>query len=347
MKTEALLKDPVFQLNLLLWMAKDQPSNGYRVRPFFWQHGFRLVYIEQPFAFPVETVNAIDRSGLDASTKPEPDVILGRQKDAKALYFEAKAESFGPSSDNSRQARGHLLACGPSFGEVYAPLVHCLLCYVVPEGSRRPMGECLDALSTELRNKRLVPGPFSSHGLAVSATQINYSWDSAFKAHLGVAEDSVPVLDGISEDTDPAPLLLVFSDEDCANTDLRDFYRQALLHQTRANLLCRLHPLPLGTTYSTTPDDLLMETTDGVFQYLGRQRQGGLRRLVRDNFLKRIHAHWSSKQPGITMQGDRLTTTWSVPGEKEAFLDWLEDRRTRFEANRPSNEPPMLFDTQQ
>jgi hypothetical protein len=122
MKTEALLRDPVFQLNLLIWMAKEQPSSGYRVRPLFFENGFRLVYIEQPFAFPDATARAIQDSTLDIRGAPEPEVILGRDADKKALYFEAKANSFSPSSDNCGQARGHLLACGPAFAESLKPL---------------------------------------------------------------------------------------------------------------------------------------------------------------------------------------------------------------------------------
>ncbi len=49
MKAEKLIKDPVFHLNLLLWMSKEQPLDNYRVNPFFFQHGYRIIYIEKPF----------------------------------------------------------------------------------------------------------------------------------------------------------------------------------------------------------------------------------------------------------------------------------------------------------
>ena len=81
-------------------------------------------------------------SELDISIPPEPELILGRKSDNKALYFEAKANSFGIASTNSRQARAHLIASGPVFGEVLSPLNACLLCYVVPEGARVLMSQC-------------------------------------------------------------------------------------------------------------------------------------------------------------------------------------------------------------
>lgn len=343
MKTDALISDPIFQLNLLLWMAKEQPGNDYRVRPLFYDLKFEIIYIEQPFAFPEGTLQAITDSGLDISFSPEPELILGRKSDHKALYFEAKANSFGPDSSNCKQARAHLVASGPTFSEVLAPLKSCLLCYVVPQEACISMAACLSTLSKELKGKRLKPAPFSSHGLSFDGKQIIYSWDDAFKTHVGFIESQTPVLHDVSEDTDPSPLILVYSDEDCPNDDIRHFYRRALIDQARACLLCDLHANSVGVTYETTPDQLLAKTTDGIFQYLGRTRQKSLRRLFRENIFKKISASWKEKQPGIKLVGDQLTITWSVAGEKEDFLDWLEDRRVHFEVGKPEEDIPLLL----
>jgi len=346
MKTEALLRDPVFQLNLLLWMAKEQPSGDFRVRPLFYNWGFRIIYIEQPFAFPEDAARAMKDSALDISVAPEPELILGRtSSDNKALYFEAKANSFGISSRNCRQARAHLIASGPAFGEVLFPLNACLLCYVVPDSAREKMSECLTDLSDELRNKGLKPGPFSCHGLAVSESRIVYSWDSICKEHVGATEGAVPILNDVEEDTDPAPLVLVFSDEDCGNVEMRDFYRRAVIDQVRACLLSDLHSHALGEKYETSPDNLLAKTSDGVFQHLGGERQKGLRKLVRENIFKKIADYWKDKQSGVTLVGNQLVVTWSVIGERDNFLNWIEDRRMRFDVGKPPEEQPDLFDS--
>lgn len=142
MQINELLKDPVYQLNLLLWMAKDQPENEYRVFPLFHKLGFEIIYIENPFLFPDEIVIAIKNSDLEISNNPEPDLILGRDKDKKALYFEAKANNFEPVSSNAKQARAHLIAAGPVFSEVLRPYESCLLCYVLPEKASQLMPKC-------------------------------------------------------------------------------------------------------------------------------------------------------------------------------------------------------------
>jgi len=161
---------------------------------------------------------------------------------------------------------------------------------------------------------------------------------------VGATDDVVTVLDDVAEDTDPSPLLLVFSDEDCGNVEMRDFYRRAVLDQVRACLLCDLHSHALGGKYETSPDSLLVKTTDGIFQYLGRERQKRLRRLVRENIFKKIADYWKERQSGITLVGDQLVVTWRGAGEKDDFLNWIEDRRMRFDAGKPPVESLPLFE---
>ncbi|MDQ1351147.1 MAG: hypothetical protein QG657_1449 [Acidobacteriota bacterium] len=343
MKTQKLIKDPVFQLNLLLWMSKEQPPDNYRIRPVFFDLGYKIIYIEQPFAFPESTLNALADSHLDIIQKPEPEVIIGKTSEKKALYFEAKANAFDYGSSNSKQARAHLVACGPAFGEVYGPLNSCLLCYLVPGEGRDRMSGCLRNLTEELKKKGLQPGLFSSHGLALTDNKIIYSWDKSFKEHMGIDKDDAAIMSGLEEDTDPSPLVLLFSDEDCSNTENRDFYRRVVLDQVRACLLCDLHSLPLNKSYEATPSSLLLKTTDGVFQYLGRQRQKGLSQLIRAKIFDWIYSNWKVKQPGIELNGERITFTWNNMKEKEEFLDWLEGKRMKYDAGKSGEDQLMLF----
>ncbi|HEY6331515.1 MAG TPA: hypothetical protein VI756_19475, partial [Blastocatellia bacterium] len=345
MINEDLVRDPVFQLNVLLWMAKEQPADDYRIRPVFFQAGFRIIYIEQPFPLPQEISSAALGSGLSISAGPEPELILGRQHDGRALYFEAKADSFSSESSNARQARGHLLATGPAFAEVLAPLTSSLLCYVVPEDKRVMMRDCLATLAQELVGRGLEPGMVSCHGLLIDGGALRYVWDSAFENYLGTVEgNSVAILEDLEDDTDPSPLILLFSEEDCPNVAMRDFYRQAVIEQLRARLLCELHNIAADQEYKVTIDQLLSQTSDGVFQYLGRERQKRLRLLARQNLLKRIRDHARQKAWSIDLDGNELRIRWATPSEREDMLDWLEDRRVKFDTTRPPDRRMPLFD---
>jgi hypothetical protein len=353
MSAETLLRDPGFQLNLLLWMTREQPKNAYLVRPLFHELGFALVYIENPFPLPEETIRAVEASGLDICVSPEPDVLLGRETDKKGLYIEAKSDSFSPASSNARQARGHLLAAGPAFAEVMKPLVGCLLCYVVPDPDRPQMDTCLANLADGLRRSRLISGQHSVHGLRLNGTDVLYTWDARFSAHTGISGDSAVVLRNVTDDTDPSPLFLVFCDQDYPDTQRQDLNRRAFQNQVYAVLLCDLNLTPAGGLYARTIDDLLHKTTDGVFQYIGRERQKRMRRLIRENLFKRIFTWWHDKAPGLVrLDDDTLKIQFRDATQQATFLDWLEDyKRADFSTATPPPEEPLpllrMMETQQ
>jgi len=343
--SELLIRDPVFQLNLLLWMAKEQPPQGYVVRPVFFQSGFGFIYIENPFKFPQETLAAIENACQDISKEPEPELLLGRRADNAALYLEAKADSFSPASTNAKQARGHLLAVGPAFAEVMDPYQSCLLCYVVPEEKCQLMRECLTDLSTGLLKQGLQPGPHSSHGLAVQGQNLHYSWDDVFRQHVGVGTNSSVVMSGLKGDTDPSPLFIIYIEEDYADESRRDLLRRVMINQVHALLVSDLNLLPLGETYERSASSILLDMTDGVFQYLGRERQKGMRRLVTENVFRRITEFSKDRFPGlVSRQADSLRIRFTDQTLKESFLEWLEDfKRTAFRTDRPSANTQLAF----
>ena len=344
MKSEALIRDPVFQLNLLLWMVKEQPSTSYRVRPFFYENGFRLVYIEQPFAFPDGTARAIETSALNISKAPEPEMILRRDDDKKGLYFEAKATAFKAGDDYSKQARGHLLACGPAFAETLKPLEKALLCYVVPKNGCAQMAACLAALSTEFQSADLTAGTHSVHGLEVVAQDLVYSWDNTFKQYVGVAEDSLAVLHDLQDDNDPSPLLLVFSDQDCPTPERAGYYRKVLINQVVAKLISDLNLLPLEQPYSITARELLQQTTDNILDYLALDRQRNMIRIVRQNILGRIASFWRDAPfTPVRLEADRLQINFKDNLAKGELMDWFEDpKRTAFVDQLPPIDQPLL-----
>jgi hypothetical protein len=326
-------------------MAKEQPPQGYVVRPLFFENGFEVIYIEQPFPLPPATAVAIEKSGKEISMAPEPELLLGRLQDKKGLYFEAKANSFSPASNTSKQARGHLLAAGDAFAEAMAPLQVCLLCYLVPEDNRTLMIACLQALKSDLAGASLKCGAHSTHGLSIEDFALRYSWDQPFQQHVGVEGTSAIVLEGLTEDTDPSPLFLVYTDEDYPDDERRDILRRCLINQVHALLVCDLNALPVNTVYEGSATALLLEMTDGLYHYLGRKRQKAMRRLVAENIFRRIAEFCKDKFSGaVTVQGQELKIRFPDAVVKKDFLDWLEDfKRTAFPAKRPSEEA-TLFD---
>ena len=340
MKPDDWIRDAVFQKNLLLWMAKEQPPERFSVRPLFAERGYAIFYVEQPFPFPAETRNAIDavaeKKKIEISRNPKPELILRHTADRHALYFEAKANSFGSDRSEARQARGHLVATGPAFAEVFKPLERATLTYVLPESARDGMRGCLETLSAELGEAGLQVGIYSVAGLSVADGDLSYHMDEIGRRTLGLPDPEAVVMTGIADDTDPSPLLLVFSAQDCPDGERTGYYRRVLQNQAIVHLLCELHRASVATPFSLSTTEILEHTTQGVFEFVGREGQREMESLIRENIFRRILDYWKDRVPGLVrVDGKVLRMDFQSDSRKDLFLDWLESKKTGFDDAMP------------
>ena len=102
-----LLRDPIFQINLLLWSlmgAPHDPEFNIKLTPVLRNWGYTLYAIEKSVNPPrdFEFVDAISPliSNLDS---PIPDLWLKHEEDAVEPILELKSRGFSPSSDKSIQ----------------------------------------------------------------------------------------------------------------------------------------------------------------------------------------------------------------------------------------------------
>ena len=163
--------------------------------------------------------------------------------------------------------------------------------------------------------------------------------------HVAVDGDGAVVMHDLEEDTDPSPLLLVYSVEDYPDRGRQDLLRQSLIDQVHALLLSELHRLAPGAAYECSADSLLVETTGGVFGFVGRRGQKGMRKLVRLNILRRIQEYCQDRFEGIvTLTGGVLRVSFPDQDRKASFLDWFEDaKRTAFSVKKPPQKSLPLF----
>jgi len=350
MKLDALIRDPIFQLNLLLWMALDQPDQVARVKPLFYRWGYRFLMVEAPLPLPPSLVQVAEKSGLDISLAPEPEMVLGNPANHRALYLEAKKESFSAGSSTARQARGHLLAAGPAFRDIVSPYHGARLCYVLPEDRRSLMEACLAELKAELTAHALGAADTSLHGLAAGPQGVDYIWDDAFAAYVGADSRREQVLPTAGEETDPTPLLLVYSAEDYAGGATPDYAREAMLKQVWAWLLCEVQVAETGVPLAFKTDTLLTLTTGGIFNFLGKERQRNLCRLVKEQLFKPISAHWNEAETKrddieVALNGGVLSINLRDELAKAHFTDWLEDgKKLRPDFSALPKEEPLAFD---
>jgi hypothetical protein len=111
-KPADLIGDPLYQVNLLLWML--QPSTGRPVNPLLQNAGFRLWDIERERPLPLDLASRLQTDGLAVRNPVAPDVLVD-SPDKLFLTLECKRSMFGSQpqpgmSDGAiRQARSLLL----------------------------------------------------------------------------------------------------------------------------------------------------------------------------------------------------------------------------------------------
>jgi hypothetical protein len=154
---------------------------------------------------------------------------------------------------------------------------------------------------------------------------------------------SAVVLQNVTDDTDPSPLFLILCEQDYTDPRQQGLNRRVLQNLVHAVLLCELNLASVESGYACTIDELLLKTSDGVFQFLGRDRQVRMRRLIRENIFKRIVAFWQEKTPGLVkLENDAFTVDYRDSAQREAFLEWLEDyKRTSFSVDSPLPEEDL------
>lgn len=338
MSLNKLTKDPIFQLNILIWMAKEQPEHDYQVMPLLFKSGFKVRLIESQFPLPEKIKRSLIKHEINASLAPEPDLVLVRQNDGRALYIEAKSDSFSPNSDASaKQARGHLVATGDAFSEVLAPYEPCLLSYVTPEECTKAMCSTLEVISGELKEKAISCGNYSCTGFSVSEGSLHFCWDDQFAQHLDLVDNSSVIMTDLSEDTDPSPLYFVYSVDDYPDPERQDQLRKILINRIHGALLSSLQRQSVGVEYTVTADDLLKEVTQGYFDLLGSDRKKSMRKFIKEKFFRRIVGFGKDRfQGSIRQQLSPLSIVFLTVDAKKEFLDWLEDyNRTKFEPELP------------
>lgn len=236
-----LIRDPLFQLNVVLWLAQE--STGDEVTPLLHSQGFGVFAVDRRLSLTAPTRAALAATSVDSGHAASPDVLLLRSSDGRLLVVECKRSSFGTGSSTAKQARAMILVCGSETANVVGlsgtEFGRALLGYLVPDGQAEPLTATLAALEDEMLNASLVPGESTVLALAEGGPgeAIDLVVSSAGAPFLDIAEGAHTVLQ-FSAGTDPRPLYffpyepgIEQADEErerCA-TDLRKRLHQQLL----------------------------------------------------------------------------------------------------------------------
>lgn len=107
-----LLSDPLFQLNLSLWLTRPRHAGNFTPRPILREAGYEVYYIEPELNLPPALQAQLAAKKLPHSSHSEPEIIF-RGEAGDFIIWECKCSLFGyePKKDEReyRQARTFLL----------------------------------------------------------------------------------------------------------------------------------------------------------------------------------------------------------------------------------------------
>lgn len=267
---ETLIKDPVFQLNLVLWLVQPAPE-GAPTSPVLRNAGYHVMAVSRRLHPPPDMrgkLAAVAGSG-DA---PAPDVLLahaGQPSDPTILVIECKASGFSANSSTAKQAR-KLLAVG---ADVSAPLGLATgqprpghLTYLTVLNEQHRLRETLASLAEEVAAADL---PVAAKGVLGVERR-----DDGIYVDRGVDEAWPPPMEGVATPTrvvqaalgdDPRPLYLIPWDPGVTQTDEQAAWCRALLASRILNeAISRVGRMEVPGPLVLSAGDLLREATFGV-----------------------------------------------------------------------------------
>ena len=325
-----LLRDPLFQLNVVLWLTQPLPGEG-EVIPLLYRQGFTVYAIAPLLGPPPDVRLSALQAGISIQERVRPDVVLANEIDGRFAFTECKASSRALSSSTA-QTRGLLVVAGSRAAEVLAlasgQVSASLLQLIIPEDNRGPVSETLASLQGELEKNRLFPGQFSVLGLLLTDADISIVVDDAGRTFFGLPAGASVFIKG-QAGTDFRPLYFIPYDPDVAQSKHEQvFCRRVLferMHSTITAAVGRANP----------PADLTLESqkilNDATFGMYGHWQNPDSARHMRGLCRQFMHALMRAVNDAVVnTMNFQPGKGWKISLQNEGQHDRVLDALTRF-----------------
>ena len=261
MANRALESSSLFQLNVLIWATLPQPPCA-PVKPLLRNLGYSLFSIEQPLEASIGQRVSLQGQNPPVSVAPVADALLEHVGRTHFVVIECKSSSFGVESDQTRQARGFIVASSDIMQRGLPITANSAeVCYVVPGHDIDGMEATLLSLQAELQAGATQSCQVGSVGVTIRNDGVYLVADHKARGGGTLPQDIAPeqrVLEAES-DEDPRPLYVIPWIPESGDEDL-----SALREKLRSQLLSRIGRSPIGIV-SLPFDELLDEVSRGVY----------------------------------------------------------------------------------
>ncbi|HXF05946.1 MAG TPA: hypothetical protein VNM72_11100 [Blastocatellia bacterium] len=263
-----LIKDPLFQLNALPWLAQPLPDEN-EISPLLYKQGFTVYAIAPLLGPPPDLRLVAQEARISMQERVRPDVVLTHEGDRKFGFIECKASAFGPTSSPAEQARSLLVVAGPRAAEVLGlssgQVLASLLGFVMPENDREPLTQTLARLCEELDKNGLPAGQFSILGLVLTDTDISIMINDLGSTFFALSPGANPFMKR-EPDTDPRPLYFIPYDPDVAQSEQeRMLCKRVLFERMQSTIIAAVGRANPPTELSLESQKVLNDAMFGMY----------------------------------------------------------------------------------
>lgn len=286
---DEICKDPLFQLNLAIWMTQYLPSTHSCIYPLFYKSGINIYSIGPLLILPPDIrLEISDKIVYQESARP--DLVLKLRDKKSFCVLECKASSFSSESSASNQARTFLLLAGPIISEVLGTGKRGenkgIFCYFIgPNNGDGLMNETLETLAKEIKEKtNLETGKFGCFVIKPSKSTIVIEYSEYIKNFLGLSQNSPVDIIRVEEDTDPRPLYFIPYDPNIEQTkEEQELCRRILFERILSYIIDKTGGGTIPSSIIFTTDELLNFATFRVYEiWDDTDAKKHIRKLVKD-----------------------------------------------------------------
>lgn len=280
-----LIRDPLFQLNALLWLAQPLPEKS-EINPLLYQKGFMVYAIAPLLGLPPDLRLMAQEARINVQERVRPDVVLAHESNRKFAFTECKANSFGPTSSTAEQGRSLLVVAGPRAAEVLGlaagQVADSLLAFMTPQTEQGPLAETLATLYRELDAARIPGGQFSVLGLVLTETEVSIAIDDQASAFFALPSGINPFMRR-EPDTDPKPIYFIPYDPDIHQSPQeKEFCKRVLFERIQSTVVAAVGHARPPCELSLNSEKILNDAMFGMYeQWENRESARHMRRLCR------------------------------------------------------------------
>ncbi len=289
-----ICKDPLFQINLAIWLAQPQPKTEYFcIYPLFYKSDLNIYSIGPLLALSPDIRLTVSKK-LYCQDGARPDLILETKKTKRFCILECKASSFGPSSSTANQSRTLLLITGPILSEVLGirEQREGMLCYFTISSQIEMLQTTLKTLKKEIKEKvNLESGYYGCFGIKISRSAISLEYSEGIKNFLSLIKGSPVEIMQLAENSDPRPLYFIPYDPNIQQTkEERQLCQRILFERILSHIISEIGGADVPFKMIFTTKEILNSATFEVYEiWDDSEAKKHTRRLARE-FLENIRS---------------------------------------------------------